>query len=141
MTFDPAYSTMVANSADPTFLKLLQLGALIQSSITTYLEHRNAKHDSLPSRPCFEAQRTLLAASGLLTELVIPPSNRILEVATQYFEARALHLVAGERIPDLLANSGEDGLELSKIATASGIEPRKMGESYCMPWTKRRHGT
>ncbi|KAI1335920.1 S-adenosyl-L-methionine-dependent methyltransferase [Xylariaceae sp. FL0016] len=113
-------------NGDQTLSKLQQLGVLIQSAIASYTQHIDGE-ESLPSRPCFDAERTLLSASGLLTELVGSPSKRLLEVSMQYFEARALHLVASQRIPDLLAKAGEEGVDLNTIAAASGVEALKLG--------------
>lgn len=62
-----------------------------------------APPDILPSRRLYEAQRTLIALTGTLTELVAEPSLRILEVGCQYWESRALFIACERRIPDLLA--------------------------------------
>ncbi|KAI5919292.1 S-adenosyl-L-methionine-dependent methyltransferase [Camillea tinctor] len=112
---------------DPTLFGLLQLGALVQSSITKYLEYHEVKEGSLPAKPGFDAQRTLLAAAGGLTELTSDPSSRLLEVAMQYYEARALHLVADLRVADILKEGGESGVSLETLASKCGIEPRKFG--------------
>lgn len=63
----------------------------------------------------------------MLTELVSPPSNRLLEVPTQYFESRGLHIAASQHIPDLLAPAGDEGLDLETLAAKAGIEARKLG--------------
>lgn len=118
----------MASQVDPALLKLLQLGALVQSSITSYLEHSSEKEGKLPSRAHFDAQRSILAASGALTELVSDPSSRLLEVSTQYFEARALHIAAEQRFADVFAAAGEDGISVQALAERSGIEPRKLSK-------------
>lgn len=118
---------MASSSGDATGAKLTQLAALIQTSVASYLEHQHEREGSLPSRPLFEAQRTLLAAAGLLTELVSSPSSRLLEVSSQYFESRALHVAANQRIADKLAAAGDAGLDLATLAAQVGIEPRKLG--------------
>ena len=51
----------------------------------------------------------MLAAVGMVTELVSDPSSRLLEVSSQYFEARALRIAAERRIPDLLAKGQGQG--------------------------------
>lgn len=82
---------------------------------------------SLPSRELFEAQRTLIGATGKLVELVSSPASRLLEVSSQYNEARCLHIAAVLRIPDILAESGDKGVSMKHIAERVGIETRKLG--------------
>lgn len=95
----------------------------------------------LPSRELYEMQKIVLAAAGSLIELVAEPTSRLLEVSTQYFEARALHLAAERRIPDLLSSTrarNEDqgeGLSIKEIANATGIEPLKLGENKSLATT------
>ena len=84
---------------------------------------------TLPSPALHEAQCTLIAVTGKLTELIAEPSVRILELGCQYWESRALYIAAERRVPDLLAkaeeqeNGGLTGEELSKLI---GIESRKL---------------
>lgn len=80
----------------------------------------------LPDRELFDHQRTLLAAAGTLTELVSEPQDRLLEVSSQYFEARALHIAADARIPNILAKYGDRGLAIDALASEVGIESRKL---------------
>ncbi|KAJ8124187.1 hypothetical protein ONZ43_g41 [Nemania bipapillata] len=120
----------MATQLDDDSRQLLQLGELIQKSIADYvkLKHSPSKKNesSLPAKPLFDVQRTLLAAAGLITELVSEPQNRLLEVSTQYFEARALHIVADKRIADVIAQSGDKGVDIKTLASAVGIESRKL---------------
>jgi len=118
----------MARQDEPILFKLLQLGALIQSSIASYVEHDNLDNESLSSNERFNAQRAILAAAGSLTELFSDPSSRLLEVSSQYFEARALHIVANQRIPDILAKGGEKGVDLLELASSVGIETKKLGK-------------
>lgn len=84
----------------------------------------------LPSHELYDAQRTILAATGKLTELVQEPSVRILEVATQFQESRALYIAAERRVPDLLvAKDKAGGTPLSEISNEAKIESRKLCES------------
>lgn len=122
-------------------VKLVQLIELISSTSRTLLdewakESADSNGDriddaasplsqSLPSRSLYQAQRTLLAAAGVLTELVSEPSNRLLEVSSSYFESRALHIAAEKRVPDLLAGK-EGGVEIGVLAEKTGIEGRKL---------------
>ncbi|KAL2163196.1 hypothetical protein VTH06DRAFT_5252 [Thermothelomyces fergusii] len=113
---------------DETSTQLLQLSGLIQTWIANYIAAKNDpdanKDGSLPSKPLFDAQRTLLAAAGMLTELVSDPSSRIIEVAMQQFEARSLHLAAATRIPEILAERGEMSVE--ELSARVGVEKRKL---------------
>ena len=117
---------------DQTSLQLLQLSGLIQTSVANYLAAKHvtsAKGEgSLPSKPLFDAQRTLLAAAGMITELVSDPSGRLIEVALQQFEARALHLASATRVPDILAERGELGIE--ELSAREGVEEEKLCGFY-----------
>lgn len=81
---------------------------------------------TLPSHELYEAQRTILAATGKLTELISDPSVRILEVATQFQESRALYIAAERRIPDFL---GSQNKHIKEISEHAKIESRKLCES------------
>ncbi|KAI9688867.1 MAG: hypothetical protein M1822_001224 [Bathelium mastoideum] len=108
--------------------KLLQLGALIQSAIAEIVTLNGAKEEEfevLPAKPLFNAQRTLLSAAGLLTELASEPSNRLLEVGSQYFEARCLHIAAEKRIADIVSDRHE-GVPVLEIADIAGADARKL---------------
>jgi hypothetical protein len=106
--------------------KLIQLGALLQSALATLVTSGGQEKDALPPKALFDAQRTILAAVGVLTELVSTPSMRLIEVATQYFEARALHIAAEKRIPDMLAGFDENGVAVSDLAEKVGCDSRKL---------------
>jgi hypothetical protein len=81
----------------------------------------------LPSHELYDAQRTILGATGKLTELVSEPSTRILEVATQFQESRALYIAAERRIPDILAaKDTTGGTPISEISKEAKIESRKL---------------
>ncbi|KAJ5769698.1 hypothetical protein N7520_004257 [Penicillium odoratum] len=81
---------------------------------------------ALPSYELFNAQRTIAAALGKLAELVPEPSVRILEVATQFQESRALYIAAERRIPDILAPHDQQGLSVTEISEKVKIEHRKL---------------
>ena len=109
-----------------TSAKLIQLGVLVQSALATLITSSAQSKDSLPPEELFNAQRTILSAAGMLTELVSTPSNRLLEVSTQYFEARALHIAAEKRVPDMLVDSDESGVAVEDLAKQVGIESTKL---------------
>lgn len=110
--------------------QLRQIGLLLQSSIETVVKLNENSAGDLPAKPLFDAQRAILSAAGKLTELVSEPSVRILEVSSQYFESRCLHIIADKRIPDILAGAGDAGVHVDKIAEAVGIETRKLCKGY-----------
>lgn len=144
----PIIPTQNSNSTMPTLSdahQLLQLADLTKDSIhriigewaklPTSAPGTQGKGSSpggdseanLPSRALFEAQRTLLATTGKLVELISSPSSRLLEVSSQYNEARCLHIAAVLRIPDLLADHGGEGVPIERLAEKVGIETRKLG--------------
>lgn len=96
---------------------------------TTNENPKKQPPQTLTDRELFDHQRTLLAAAGTLTELVSEPQNRLLEVSSQYFEARALHIAADARIPNILAKHGDSGLAVETLAAEVGIESRKLCKS------------
>ncbi|KAF3190679.1 hypothetical protein TWF788_008200 [Orbilia oligospora] len=118
------------NGTDITALQLIKLSELIQSTVSDYVAAKSSKVEnvegSLPSHALFEAQRTLLSAAGMITELVGDPSGRILEVSLQHYESRSMHIVASLRIPDILAEHGDTGCDINSLAARVGIEPRKL---------------
>lgn len=120
---------------DSVSQKLLQVSELVQTSITQLIIARRGRpsdeHSAtdLPEWDLFNAQRTLLAAAGTLTELASEPRDRLLEVSSQYFEARALHIAVDARIPDILGESGHGGLGIDGLASRVGIEWRKLCET------------
>ncbi|XP_014558343.1 hypothetical protein COCVIDRAFT_94784 [Bipolaris victoriae FI3] len=109
-----------------TTTKLMQLEALLHSALATLGESSGNYKDSLPPRALFDAQRTILAAVGMITELVSTPSMRLLEVSMQYFEARALHIAAEKRIPDMLAGCDENGIAVKELAEQAGCDALKL---------------
>lgn len=123
---------MADHRLDDESQKLLQLGSLIQSAIQDFVAqtHEDSGHPgegTLPSKALFDAQRTLLAAAGTLTEMVSEPQSRLVEVGAQYWESRALHIVVDRRVPDLLFQNGEEGsMDIKTLGDKVGIEHRKL---------------
>ena len=120
--------------------KLLQLLALVEASVKNVIKawaHPASPHgggiggsENLATRELFDAQRILLAAAGMLTELVATPSARLLEVSSQYNESRALHIAAALRIPDILA--GDAGrMSVDDLSSTVGVESRKLCRFVC----------
>lgn len=155
----PSPSTPTQESTMPTLTdahQLLQLADLTRDSVhriigewaklPTSAPGKQGKRSSpgenseasLPSRELFEAQRTLLATTGKLVELISSPSSRLLEVSSQYNEARCLHIAAVLRIPDLLADHGDEGVPIERLAEKVGIETRKLGMCFLATYLHTR---
>lgn len=65
------------------------------------------------------------------------PSNRLLEVSSQYWESRGLFIAAERRIANLIAagdNGSGKGVGTETLAKQTGVETGKLG-----PWTSRCH--
>lgn len=128
--------------------KLLQLSDLLRQTALTIKEEwanetfaptsKTQNHDSarlLPSRKLWDAERTVEAISGALVELVSEPQQRIQQVATSFFEPRALYIAAERRIPDLLVEAGDEGLDIGVLAVKTGIESKKLGaKAFSVCW-------
>ncbi|KAL8728552.1 MAG: hypothetical protein Q9181_005309 [Wetmoreana brouardii] len=120
--------------------KLLRLSNLLTTNIQTVIQEwakeqqPGASNDGappsvLPSRRLYEAQRTLLALTGTLIELIAEPSLRLMEVGCQYWESRALFIAAERRIPSMLAAPGVDitiGVSAKQLGRETGIEHLKL---------------
>lgn len=120
----------MGSKVDEVSSTLLRLSELIQSSVANYVAFKtspgNDTDAKLPAKALFDCQRTLLAAAGMLTELVSDPRSRLLEIGLQYFEARALHIVADKRIADILQANGDAGVDVKTLSTQTGIECGKL---------------
>ncbi|CUS10370.1 unnamed protein product [Tuber aestivum] len=81
---------------------------------------------SLPSHELYQARREILAAAGMLTEVIDEPQHRLLEVSSQYFESRALHIAAEHRIPDILKSHDKEGVSVQDLSAKIGIESKKL---------------
>lgn len=124
----------------PDAVHLLQLSDLLKSSAqvvvdewaneTEYIARAETVSDDnpriLPSRKLHDAQRTIYAITGSLIELVAEPWSRVQEVGCQYWESRALYIAAERRIPDLLAEAGEHGMDIQELGQKTGIEYLKL---------------
>ncbi|KAI0923350.1 hypothetical protein AcW1_006336 [Taiwanofungus camphoratus] len=82
---------------------------------------------SLSSFELYNAQRIIIAACGAFTELVHTPQTRLIEVAMEFIEARALHIAAEHYIADHLAKVEQTtGMSLDDLSKATGIESQKL---------------
>ncbi|KAL3470061.1 S-adenosyl-L-methionine-dependent methyltransferase [Aspergillus californicus] len=109
--------------------KLVEVGNLIQSSIQAIVDEGPKQcpgASATPSWALYEAQRTIISATGSLVELVSDPSMRLMEFSGQYWESRALAIAVAKRIPDLLSSS-DHGVSLDEIASTTGVEIGKLG--------------
>ena len=128
---------------------IIQLSDLLKTSALTVVDEwaketdfklgteDHGSHDNpraLPSHKLHDAQRTILAITGCLTELIAEPYSRVQEVACQYWESRALYIAAERRIPDLLAEAGENGLNIKELGRMTGIEHLKLCTYLCFSY-------
>ena len=122
--------------------QLLRLCDLLTTSVRTIVDEwgkeseadssisdssQSPPHRSLPSPALHQAQRTVLAITGSLTELVSEAPSRVLEVACQYWESRALFIAAERRVADLVADAKNKCMSSEQLSSATGIERRKLG--------------
>lgn len=119
--------------------QLLQLSKLLVASVETIVNEwsEEAKLDKLPELPSkelYEAQRTVLAIGGSLEELVCDPSLRVMEMACQYWETRALYILAERRVPDILSEQ-PSGVAVEELAKRVGIQDAKLGRSCAQSTT------
>ena len=70
----------------------------------------------------------------MLQATISDPRVRLIEIGASFLEARALHIVAEKRIPDLLAKEGKDGVGIEVLAEKTGLEALKLGE-----FMRKRH--
>lgn len=120
--------------------KLLQLLELVEQSVKNVIKawanpqvhpEEVSGIENLATWELFNAQRVLVAASGMFTELVANPSSRLLEVSSQYNESRALHIAAELRIADLVAKK-PSGMPVNELSAIVGIESRKLCMLMCL---------
>ncbi|KAI0922947.1 hypothetical protein AcV5_009806 [Taiwanofungus camphoratus] len=113
--------------------KLLALADLVSQAAQTVVREWALQDDrpgsSLSSFELYNAQRTIIAACGAFTELVLMPQTRLMEVATEHLEARALHIAAEHYIADHLAKVEQTiGMSLNDLSKATGIESQKLAQ-------------
>lgn len=111
---------------------LLQLSSLISETTKSLASVLSASTGSssettLPSTELYTLQQTLISATAMLSGLVADPSVRVIEIAAQFLEARALHVVVEKRIPDILAKAGDGGMKVGELGKAAGIDAWKLG--------------
>lgn len=117
--------------AQPNPKQLLQLSSLISettSSLVSALSSCPTPSSPLPSTELYTLQQTLISATAMLSSLVADPSVRVIEIAAQFLEARALHVVVEKRVPDILAKAGDGGVKIEELGKVVGIDTRKLGE-------------
>lgn len=117
-------STVETIQVEWTREDLAKSSSQAESSLST------VENDALLASPAlYNAQRTLMGFTGSLTELVSEPQGRLLEVSSQFFESRALHIAAEHRIADFLDGKDEDGVHVEDLGEKIGIESLKLGKA------------
>ena len=136
--------------------KLLALVDLVTQSAHAAIEewHKEelspeAETTDLPSWELHNAQRTIIAACGAITDLVHDPQLRIFEVAAGFLEARALHVATEHRVADILdkhGGGGNRGVPIDALAEHVGIDDQKLGLCTSFPsgtllifWNSKAH--
>lgn len=122
--------TVVNEWAEESYPELARTGKATTNGTTRNSYSSEDTPRILPSRKLHQAQRTILGITGAVTELVVEPQSRIQELGCQYLETRALFIVTERRVPDLLDEAGEEGLEVQKLAEQTGIESHKLCEYF-----------
>lgn len=97
------------------------------------LQQAGQQESSLPSWKVYDAQRSIVAACGALTEIVHNPQLRLLEVGAGFLESRALHIAGEHRIADIFAANdkhNDRGMPIEDLSVKTGIDAHKLGEFY-----------
>ncbi|KIK53524.1 hypothetical protein GYMLUDRAFT_49298 [Collybiopsis luxurians FD-317 M1] len=83
--------------------------------------------DATPSAEIFKARRTILAAMGVITDLVQSAPERLMEICSQFYESRALHVAVQNNVPELLSTaSPRDGVSLNQLCATTGMNKQKL---------------
>lgn len=124
--------------SSPRVQKLLALVDLINTAAQTVVQEW-AKEDlqtqcewkienSIPPLQLHDAQRTIIGSCGGLSELLLHPEHLISEVALGFFQSRALHIAAENRIADILATAEHgNGMAIKEIGAKVALDPHKLG--------------
>ncbi|KAI5900447.1 S-adenosyl-L-methionine-dependent methyltransferase [Schizophyllum commune H4-8] len=81
---------------------------------------------TFPPLDLYEARQVVVSAGAMLVDLVQDPQIRILELGSQYYEARALHIAVEKNVADILATAPH-GLPLDDLAARTGVKAHKLG--------------
>ncbi|KAI0917518.1 hypothetical protein AcW1_007303 [Taiwanofungus camphoratus] len=120
--------------------KLLALLELLNQAVQTVVKewdqadalatdsNKSNQNNGIPSSEQYNARRTIMAACGAFTELVQPPEDRLIEIAAQFSEARALHIVVEHNVAEHLAEGDQKiGVSIGDLSNALEIHPQKLG--------------
>lgn len=82
----------------------------------------------VPSRPLFDAQRTLVGACNMCIDIVDDPFNRIYDVNLSATTSRALQIAIQAGIPDVLDDvDAGGGVPISEISRRATIREADLG--------------
>lgn len=125
--------------------ELKELGSKIQGYIDAYThgientdDSSGLNSDPALSRVALEAQRHLVAATGRLNSLVLPPQEQLILLSAQHLEARALHIVVAADVAGLIKNAGGEQ-DIGGLAEECGLEAEKLGMDNTPRRVRRRH--
>lgn len=92
---------------------------------------KQADGSSVPSHALHNARKRIQGAMGVCSELVLDPRARLMEMAIEFYEARALHIAAEVRVADILdSGDHEKGMSADEIGRRTGIKAHKIGEVF-----------
>jgi hypothetical protein len=91
-------------------------------------------HDTEPkvSHAEYEAVKIVLAAVGSLQSMVTQTHMYLNCISTWYLISRCLHIVVGYNVAEMLAGVEAVGLHTADLARSTGIEEKKMCETFSM---------
>ncbi|KAJ3045592.1 hypothetical protein HDV00_009249 [Rhizophlyctis rosea] len=112
-----AHLLKLINQSGEQLIQILQNGEDLDSRDGT---------GRLVSECYHNASRTMIASLGLMQDVVREPADRLLELVGQYHESSAMHILADLRIPDVLAEAGDEGMPVSELAERVKVEPNKL---------------
>ena len=114
--------------------KLRSLVDLITKASATVIDEcakEGPEDNAMPSWELYNAQRTIVGACGVFTDLVHDPRVRIWEISTSFFESRALHVVVEHRVADALHRLDPqrvEGVHIDTLSKDIGINGLKLGK-------------
>lgn len=88
--------------------------------------NNGTKTHAFPPGELYEARQIAVSAGAMIVDLVQDPQIRILELGSQYYEARALHITVEKGVPDILAEAPQ-GVPIEDLAARTGVKAHKLG--------------
>ncbi|THH22375.1 hypothetical protein EUX98_g8213 [Antrodiella citrinella] len=81
----------------------------------------------VPSQELYDGRRIIMGSVGVFLKLVADPRVRLMVITHEFYEARALQIVAEARIPDLLAEGDPKvGVPIEVLSKKAGVKGQKL---------------